>query len=38
MSKSSHYMQVAIIDAEIRHGILMLRPENIIVLGGKVMN
>ena len=31
------WYQVAIIDAEIRHGLLMLRPENVLVLGGKVI-
>ena len=29
-------MQVAIIDAEVRHGMLLLRPGNVLVLGGKV--
>lgn len=29
-------LQVAIIGAEVRHGMLILRPENVVVLGGKV--
>lgn len=29
-------LQVAVIDPEVRHGILVLRPENVLLLGGKV--
>lgn len=34
----SHLMlrQVAVTDAEVRRGMLMLRPENVLVLGGQV--
>ena len=36
MEATEDWLQVAIIDAEVRRGLLLLRPENLVVLGGKV--